>query len=124
MTARRTLTGLTGMIALLGAGLAHGQAVPTPPTITGTVRAATITSTSTLVLTSPGGRTLLAVDNESTTATIACAFGNPATAAINTAGSFTMTPGQTRTWLNFALPTEPMYCISSAATSPATIEVF
>lgn len=88
-------------------------------TITGSVSAKTITSSSAQVL-AAATRQLLAISNESTTATIACAFG--ATAAINTAGSFTLIPGQTRIWNSYPVPADIFNCISSAATSAATVE--
>lgn len=86
----------------------------------GTTHAATITNSS-AQLVAGANRTLIAIDNESTTATIACNFGG--TAAINTAGSWTLTPGQTRTWKTDPIPGDAINCISSAATSPATYEV-
>lgn len=87
--------------------------------ITGSISAATITNASTQFL-AAASRRLLSIDNESTTATIACAFG--ATAAINTAGSFTLVPGTTRVWNSYPVPADAVNCISSAATSPATVE--
>lgn len=87
--------------------------------VTGSVSAKTITNSSAQVL-AAASRLFLAVDNESTTATIACAFG--ATAAINTAGSFTIQPNQTRVWNSYPVPADALNCISSAATSAATVE--
>lgn len=88
--------------------------------VTGTVSAKTITNSSAQVL-AASSRQLLAIDNESATASIACAFG--ATAALNTAGSFTLPPQSTRTWTSYPVPAAAVNCISSAATSPATVEV-
>lgn len=67
------------------------------------------------------GRKFLAIDNESTTATVACAFGAPA--AINAAGSFTIPPGFTRTWDGTFVPNDAVSCIASAGATPVTIEV-
>lgn len=86
---------------------------------TGTVSAATVGTSSAQVL-AAASRRLLAIDNESTTATIACAFG--ATAAINTAGSFTIPPGVTRTWRDYPVPADAVNCIASASSTPATVE--
>jgi hypothetical protein len=66
------------------------------------------------------GRRFLAIDNESVTATVACAFG--ATAALNTAGSWTIPPGMTRTWNGSFVPSDTVNCIASAAATPVTIE--
>ena len=92
---------------------------------TRTVAAVTVTNSSAQALAAvTGSRLFLSIDNESTTATIACAFS--ATAAINTAGSYTIAPGMTRVWgagtPEIPVPGGPVNCISSAATSPATIE--
>lgn len=87
--------------------------------ITGSVTAATIGTSSAQVL-AAASRQLLAIDNESTTATIACAFGAPA--AINTAGSFTLAPGVTRVWKDYPVPADAVNCIASAASTPATVE--
>lgn len=93
---------------------------------TRTITAATVTNSSTQMLAAvAGSRLFLSINNESTTATIACAFS--ATAAANTAGSYTIGPGNTRTWGpgTYEIPGAPggaVNCISSAATSPATIE--
>jgi len=88
--------------------------------LTGLTSAATITNTSAQVV-AAASRQFLVIDNESTTATIACNFGG--TAAINTAGSFTIPPGSTRTWASYPVPADTVNCISSVASSPATIEV-
>ncbi len=98
-----------------------GSVFPAPSASTGTVSAATITTSSTQFLAAASSRTLLAIDNESTTATIACRFG--ATAALNTAGSFTIPAGATRTWNSYPVPIEAVNCIASAS-APATIESF
>ena len=88
--------------------------------VTGSVSAVTITNSSAQAV-APASRRLLSIDNESATATIACAFG--ASAALNTAGSFTIPPNFTRTWTAYPVPADAVNCISSAATSAATIEV-
>jgi hypothetical protein len=95
-------------------------ASPPPSSAVGTVTAAAVGTSSATVL-APGARRLLAIDNESTTATIACAFG--AAAAINTAGSFTIPPGQTRMWKDYPVPADAVNCIANAAATPATVEV-
>jgi hypothetical protein len=87
---------------------------------TGGMNAVTVTGTSTQVLAANPARRLLAIDNESTTATIACAFGIPA--ALYTAGSWTVPPSLTRTWNSSYVPAEALNCISSSGPSPATIE--
>jgi hypothetical protein len=65
---------------------------------------------------------LMVVDNESTTATIACT-DDGTTPAINTAGSYTMPLGTTRTWS--AANVEfigPLTCIASGAATPVTVK--
>ena len=64
-----------------------------------------------------GNRGILAVDNESTTATIACAFG--ITAVLNSAGSWTIPPGVTRVFDVFP-PSDQLNCIASGAATPVT----
>lgn len=91
-----------------------------------TITAVTIAASSAqAIASSAGGRMFLSINNESTTATIACAFG--ATAAINTAGSYTISPGQGRTWTgsrDFPLKGDAINCIASAASTPATFETW
>lgn len=96
-------------------------APPAAGVAAGTTAPATITNTSTQVV-AAGQHVLLAIDNESASASIACRFGG--TAALNTAGSFTFPPGTTRVWNSYPVPVEALNCISSASTSPATVEVF
>ena len=115
-----------GMLLIFGVWGTHsfGQSTSGAPD---TVLAATVTSSSTQML-AAGRRSYLSIDNESSSASIACAFG--AAAALNTAGSFTLGAGVTRTWQPdpsqpYALtPTigQAINCISSAGPSPATIE--
>lgn len=92
----------------------------TPTNSSGSFAAATITNSSVQYVAAAAAHTILDIKNESTTATIACAFG--ATAAINTAGSYTIPPGWHRSWEGSYVPSDAVNCISSAATSPATIE--
>lgn len=89
--------------------------------------ACTITNTSSAAVNVPGGASSLSVNNESSTASIACALGN-ATAALNTAGSYTIPPGATLLWSLDSRNGRQVFagvlnCISSVATSPATIEI-
>lgn len=111
----------TGLPCIVGSTATCGMKVAVAPvTGTGSVTGPTITSSSAQALAS-GNRRFLYIGNESTTATIACNFGG--TAAINTAGNFTIPPGNGRTWSATFIPSEAVNCISSAATSPATIQV-
>lgn len=111
--------GLLFLFAIIG--IARAQDYPVPPYFKGgTVSPVTVTSTSAMAIPANPHRQYLAIDNESSTATIACSFGG--TAALNTAGSFTFTSGTTRVWNSVPVPTEQVNCISSASTSPATVE--
>lgn len=65
-------------------------------------------------------RKLLAIDNESASATVACAFG--ATPALNTAGSWTIPPGDSRSWSGAFIPNDQVNCIAGAASTPVTVE--
>ena len=92
-----------------------------PSAVTGTVSAATITNTSATVVAAATRRFLL-IENESSAATIACSFGG--TAALNTAGSFTILPNTSRKWSDYPVPSEALNCISGVASSPATVETY
>lgn len=89
-----------------------------------TLTAVTVGASSTqAIATSVGPRLFLSIDNESATATIACSFGG--TAALNTAGSYTILPQATRTWTgtaNSSLLGSAVNCIASAGSTPATFE--
>ena len=115
---------LTHLITLTGAMLLLAATVDARQTRT--LTAATVTNSSSQMLAaSTGPRTFLSVSNESATATIACR-PDGGTAALNTAGSYTIAAGTVVVWG----PTDPEYpvpggavnCISNAASSPATIE--
>jgi hypothetical protein len=90
-----------------------------------TITSVSVTNSSAQAIgVSAGPRLFLSIDNESATANIACNFGG--TAALNTAGSYTIAAGTTRTWgpvnKDNPLSGAAINCISSAASSPATIE--
>lgn len=72
------------------------------------------------------GYRLIAVDNESPTASIAVCFGAGCTPALNTAGSYTIPPGSTRLW---SVPygagggyNDQMNGVASASSTPVTVE--
>lgn len=96
-----------------------GSQMTAVSSVTGSVTGVNVGTTSAQVL-AAAPRQLLALDNESTTATVACAFG--AVAAINTKGSFTLPPGVTRTWNSYPVPADAVNCIASALATPLTIE--
>ena len=92
-----------------------------PVSTAGSTTAVTIGTTSMQALAAAVSvRRFLAIDNESVTAAVACAFG--ATAAINSAGSWTIPPGMTRTWNGTFVPSDAVNCIAGAANTPLTIE--
>ena len=83
----------------------------------------TIGTSSAALLPNSSGRKLLAVHNESTTASIAICFGATCTAALNTAGNWTIPAGQTILWNTAgAVPTDAVNAIASVS-APATVEV-
>lgn len=92
----------------------------TPIKGSGAYNPATITNSSTQVLAAGIASAMLDIVNESTTATIACAFGVSA-AVINGAGSITIPPGWHRSWEGFFVPTDAVNCISSVASSAASV---
>jgi hypothetical protein len=92
----------------------------TPNSGSGSVTAVTLGTGSTQVLAAVTSRKFLAIDNESTSAAIACAFG--ATASIDTAGSFTIQPGLTRTWDGSFVPSDAVNCVAAAGATPVTVE--
>jgi hypothetical protein len=83
----------------------------------------TLTTTPTAVV-AAGYHTLIAVDNESVTVALACSFiGTP---AVNTAGSWTILPGQTRTWTSNSrtavIPKTALQCVAASTTAAMTLE--
>ncbi len=100
---------------MLWAAMAWAQSPSRPTNVT----AATVTNSSTQMVPAHQ-RQYLAILNQSSTATIACNFGG--TAAINTAGSFTLAPLGGFVWDNAIIPSNAINCISSVASSPATIQ--
>lgn len=106
---------IVGVLAVVVAGSAQARTI-TPVTVT--------SASAQALAASVGPRTYLAIDNESTTADIACSFGGAA--ALNTAGSYTIPAGATRVWgpvgVGRPLSGAAINCISGATSSPATIE--
>lgn len=97
-----------------------GSVSVAPATSAGNYAAKTITNSSTEALAAAaGGRVFLDIINESASATIACALG--ATAVINGAGSITIPPLWHHSWDGSFVPSDAVNCISSVASSTATI---
>lgn len=93
--------------------------------VVGAVSAVTVGNSSAQVL-AKGPRRYLDIKNESATASIACNFGG--TAALNTAGNYTIPPGWHKSWpdggnTNF-VPSDTINCIASASSTPATLTVY
>ena len=83
--------------------------------------ACTIATSSGTALTLGYGATYLAIDNESSASDIACTFAN-GTAALNTAGSFTIPKSTTRTFQYFSgffLPPGKLNCITGGMSGTA-----
>ena len=94
-----------------------------PASGTGGFNAVTAGITSAKALpAAPHTCTLIEIDNESSAASIAACFGSSCTAALNTAGSFTIAPGTTRIWSGPYVPADQINIIASAASTPVTIE--
>lgn len=79
----------------------------------------TLTTSPTTVV-AAGYHKLVAVDNESAVA-VACSYiGTP---AVNTAGSWTIPAGSTRTWSSeAAIPKTVLQCVAASATAAVTVE--
>lgn len=108
-----------------GMAIAAALLLAASPAAARTITAATVGTSSTQALAAAvGPRTFLSIDNESTAAAVACSFGG--TAALNTAGDYTVPAGTTRTWTaNFSwrpLSGAALNCIASGASTPVTIE--
>jgi len=77
---------------------------------------------------SPAGRVFLKVCNESTTASVAIAFGT-ATPALNAGGSFTLPSMPASgapsclTWHSGFVPNDAINAVASAAATPVTLEI-
>lgn len=94
--------------------------VTSPNSTTGSTTAVSVGTTSAQVLAAAVSvRRFLAIDNESATVAVACAFGT--TAALNSAGSWTIPPGMTRTWNGTFVPSDALNCIANATATPVTI---
>lgn len=125
MTMRR----LAALLALVLNGLfacqpAYAGACPLAASAKGTCACTVGTgSTACLNANTTAPYRAITVDNESTTATIAVT-DDGTTPAINTAGSYTIPPGQTRSWptgpnITFV---GPLNVIGSAASTPVTVK--
>lgn len=113
---------LAGSIGARGQTVFYNQPGAPPGSGTGGFYAVTAgTSSSTALAAAVHNRTLIAIDNESASASIAVCFGS-CTPALNTAGSFTIPPGQTRTWRGPYVPADQINVIASAASTPVTVE--
>jgi hypothetical protein len=113
----RVASGVAGALLLFGSRAALADNV----SASGSQQAASVGTSPSTVL-AARNRGMLVLDNESATATIACAFG--ATPALNTAGSWTLPPGTTRSWAGPLVPNEALECISSASATPLTIQIW
>lgn len=113
----------------VGAGLAAGSGGGTI-TVTGSVTtlptagpvtnsSITVTNSSGAFLAASTATKFLSCKNESATASIALNFAG-GTAALNTAGNITLTPGAAITFDGTQVPTGAITAISSVASSPAT----
>lgn len=97
-----------------------GYNAVTPITGTGGVTAVTVGTASAQAIAAATRTAILAFKNESTSASIAISLGG--TAALNTAGSFTIPPGQLLTLSTPAyVPGDAINAIASAATTPMTV---
>lgn len=110
----------------LWAPVAFGAIGSTPVTITSTSAACLGTIGSGVVGQLGPTAQFLVVKNESTSDTIAFRVGYNAlpTAVANTAGNFTLLPGQEQSIITTALGGSYLACVSSGASTPATFLVY
>lgn len=91
----------------------------------GNYSAVTIGTSSTQVVKPAKAEGFLDIYNDSATATVCCMAGAAATitGTACAAGEITLPALWHRSWENNYVPTDPIYCISSAASTPLTIGV-
>lgn len=103
----------------------YGLATYTPvgPVSNGNATGFTVGASSALLIPADAhGRRMLSIKNESASASIAVCFGT-CTAALNTAGNYTIGPQQVITWnTTLAVPSDSINAIASAASTPVTVE--
>lgn len=92
----------------------------TPASVTGGVTGPTVGTSSAQAL-AAGLRIALAIQNVSATASVGCR-ADGGTAALNTAGTYMLSPGQLLSWGPTAIPAGQVNCIASASSTPITIE--
>lgn len=92
--------------------------LPAPASSAVTETAVTVTASSAQALGS-GTRRYLYLENLSASSTIACRFG--ATAALNTAGSWSLLPYASKVWEGSYVPSDAINCIGSTSSVPLTI---
>lgn len=115
----------TAVVTLKAAPLAPSSVFSTPTTSTpttgsGSTSAVTVAaSAATCLAARTAPKTVLAFKNESLTASIAVSLGG--TAALNTAGSFTIPPGGLYSFSGSYIPLDIASCIASAAATPLTV---
>lgn len=82
----------------------------------------TVGTSSAACLAAATAATFVQVQNNSATATVACSWGG--TAALNSATSFQLAPGQSASWgqTTGGIPNEALNCIASVASTPLYVE--
>jgi hypothetical protein len=96
-----------------------------PMEVLGGATAFSVGSTSAPLLPAdPYGRRLLSIHNESGSASVAVCISASCTAALNTAGNYTLGPGQTILWNTpNAVPSSAVNAIATGSSIPVTVEV-
>jgi hypothetical protein len=124
MMMRKFAAALSVLLPLFACQPAFAAACPLAASASGTC-ACTVGTGSTVCLNAKttASYRVITVDNESATAIIACT-DDGTTPALNTAGSWTIQPLQTRQWptgpnLNHS---GPLNCLSNTASTPVTVK--
>lgn len=105
---------------------AQMQQTPIPSTSLNSVRAATIGAVSGMLIDSPppgARRVYLRLANQSSVATVRCAWGTTAAISADTAGQESLLPYAQMIWEGNYTPNDRLNCISSAGPSPLTLQV-
>lgn len=112
--------GQAGTLQLDASGNLKVSDTSVPTNGTGGVTAVTVGTSSAQAVAAATRTARLAIQNVSASASIACSLGG--TAALNTAGSFMIAPGQLLTLSDpVYVPGDALNCIASAAGTPAMV---
>ena len=117
---------LAALIFVSPEAMAQRDVTPIPTSSGNSVHAATIQSTSSKLFDATASgheRVYIRLANQSSTATVRCAWGNTAAVNADTAGQETLLPYAQMVWEGNYTPNDQLNCISSAGPSPLTYQI-